>query len=213
MEAINPTKHIDYATSADNQLLELIASGKSEALEALYTRYVWVCYGRALRVVEDTYAAEEIVQDVFLKVWTSPRSYSPGRGKFSAWLYTLVHNRSIDRLRRNKRMVPTRSVQSDDFDVNEVRGVAPAKALADRTNTLFEEVWRKERGSAVHNALSRLSTPVGDAIRLAYLEGLSQREVAQRLGVPIGTIKSRTQHGIQQLRNLLDNPSGLWDVA
>src|SRR6266508_6022869 len=97
----------DCASMANTELLRSVASGKSEALEALYDRYVGACYGLALRIVADPYVAEDVVQDIFLKLWATPLSYAPERGDFSSWLLALVRNRSIDHLRQQKRVMPT----------------------------------------------------------------------------------------------------------
>jgi len=201
------------ASLEDAQLLGMIASGKCEALEALYDRYVRACYGLALRVVADPYVAEDVVQDVFLKLWTARFSYAPQEGKFSAWLLTLVRNRSIDRLRHEKRVMPVGSMSFDAFDAEEMGGITPGDILLDGPNTPYEEAWRQEQSRAVHKALSLLSTPLREVISLAYLGGLTQREVAQRLGVPLGTIKTRTQRALLQLRRLLDRESLMEDAA
>lgn len=209
----NGPNHADYASVSDAQLLSYVASGQCEALEALYDRYVSACYGLALRIVADPCVAEEIVQDVFHKVWTAPRSYAPDRGKFSAWLLTLVHNRSIDRLRHEKSIVPAGSMSFDAFDAEETGGIIPADMLPDGVNTPYEEAWRQERSRAVRKALSLLPAPQREALSLAYLGGLSQREIAHRLGVPLGTIKTRTRYGLLQLRRLLDGENLLGDAA
>src|SRR5262245_34044712 len=95
---------IRYLTSiADAHLLSLAASGEREALEALYYRYSKACFGVALKIVADPYLAEEVVQDVFLKLWAAPHGYLPERGSFATWLLTIVRNRSLDRLRKQKR--------------------------------------------------------------------------------------------------------------
>ena len=205
--------HTDYASFADAELLRLIASGNCEALEALYDRYVRACYGKALGVVVDPCVAEEIVQDIFLKLWAAPSSYVPERGKFSVWLLTLVHNRAIDRLRHEKHVMPDSALSFDAFDVEETGDVSPAEMLSDETNTPYEEAWRQEQSRAVREALSLLSASQREAISLAYLGGLTHREIAQRLGVPLGTIKTRIRCGLLHLRRLLDGESLMGDAA
>ena len=191
----------------------LVASGDSEALEALYDRYVRACYSVALRTVGDAYVAEEVVQDIFLKVWTAPHSYSPERGKFSTWLLKLAHNRSIDRLRHERRVMPDGYLECDVSDAGEMGGTTPADMLPDETSTPYEAVWRRETGIVVRKALSLLSAPQREVISLAYYGGLTQREVSLRLGVPLGTIKTRTQRALLQLRELLDKVDNLIEAA
>jgi RNA polymerase sigma-70 factor, ECF subfamily len=205
--------HTDYASFADAELLRLIASGKSEALEALYDRYVRACYGKALGVVVDPYVAEEVVQDVFLKLWAAPSSYVPERGKFPVWLLTLAHNRAIDRLRHDKHVMTGNSLPFDAFDPEETGDISPAEMLSDGANTPYEEAWRQEQSRTVRKALSLLSASQREAISLAYLGGLTQWEIAQRLGVPLGTIKTRIRGGLQHLRRLLDGQSLMEDAA
>jgi len=189
----------EYASMSDAQLLRLVASGKSEALEALYDRYVKQCYGVSLRIVADRYVAEEVVQDIYLKLWAAPLSYAPEQGKFSTWLLTLVRNRSIDYLRRGTRTIPAGSMAFD---------------TADASNAIpYDTIWRGERSRVVHRALSLLSAPLREVISLAYFGGLTQREISRRSGVPLGTIKTRTQRGLKQLRKLLAGESLVEDVA
>jgi RNA polymerase sigma-70 factor (ECF subfamily) len=202
-----------YTSAEDAQLVSLIASGDCDALEALYDRYVRACYGVALRTVGDAYVAEEVVQDVFLKVWTAPHAYDPERGKFSTWLLKTVHNRAIDRLRHERRVMPAGYLECDCYDVEEMGGVTPADIVPDETSTPYEALWRRETGIVVRKALSLLSAPQREVISLAYFGGLTQREVSLRLGVPLGTIKTRTQRALLQLRDLLDKLDGLTEAA
>jgi len=206
----NRVKHAIFASVPDAQLLAIVASGEHQAMEALYNRYSKACYGLAMKILVDPYLAEEVVQEVFLKLWTSPASYVPERGKFSAWLLTLVYNRSIDWLRQAKHSKANSSVE---LDAEVTENVTLADILPDGAITPYEEAWRQEQGRMVRGALGRLSPPEQVVISLAYLGGLTQREIAQRLGVPLGTIKSRTHRGLLQLRRLLDREELLGDAA
>lgn len=184
----------------DERLVGAIAHGDRGALEVLYDRYVSGCYGLALKIVRDPSVAEEVVQDVFMKLWVRPDSYVPERGKFSGWLLTLVHNRSIDRLRRAR----TAGQQSlVPLDLDNGSGITVADTLPDPALGPYDEVWRSEKGSIVRRALSTLPTPQREAISLAYFGGLTQKEIAEKLGEPLGTIKTRTRSGLMQLRRVL----------
>jgi RNA polymerase sigma-70 factor (ECF subfamily) len=203
----------NYASTEDAQLLSLVATGNCDALEALYDRYVRACYGVALRTVGDPGLAEEVVQDVFIKVWTAPHSYVPERGKFSTWLLKLVHNRAIDQLRHEKRVMPAGYLDFDASDDDDMGGTAPADTVPDESITPFEAAWRRETSKVVRKALGLLSAPQREVISLAYFGGLSQREVALHLGVPLGTIKTRTQRALLHMRDLLDKIEGFTEAA
>lgn len=200
----------DFATMTDVGLMSAVARDEHAALEALYDRYVNGCYGLALKIVRDPSVAEEIVQDVFLKLWTRPESYVPQRGKFSGWLLTLVHNRSVDKLRRATAGSRGASVPLDHDNGS---GLTLADTLADAAPGPYEEAWRGEKGDLVRRALNRLPASQRQAIALAYFGGLTQKEIAERLGEPLGTIKTRTRSGLQQLRRNLDYTSLLGEAG
>lgn len=195
---------------SDERLVDALAAGEREALEELYDRYVRGCYGLALKIVREPTVAEEVVQDVFMKLWSRPDSYKAERGKFSGWLLTLVHNRSVDRLRRAKsggqsNMIP--------LDLDNGSGLTPAGALPDSAPTPDEEALRQEQSEAVQTALRLLPDSQREAITLAYFGGLTQKEISERLGEPLGTIKTRTRSGLARLRHLLLGQGVLGDAA
>jgi RNA polymerase sigma-70 factor (ECF subfamily) len=146
---------------------------------------------------------------VFLKLWVKPESYVPGRGKFSGWLLTLVHNRSVDRLRRAKTGGQNNNIP---LDMDNGNGLTVADMLPDQAATPYEEAWRAEKGSIVREALKRLPASQRDAISLAYFGGLTQREIAERLGEPLGTIKTRTRSGLMALKRVLGNQGALGEL-
>jgi RNA polymerase sigma-70 factor, ECF subfamily len=195
-------EHSDYSVMSDEALMAALAAGQRAALEQIYDRYMNGCYGLALKIVRDPSLAEEIVQDVFLKLWSRPSSFTPERGKFSGWLLTLVHNRSIDKLRRGRAGVNGSSVP---LDMNNGSGITLAETLPDSSTTPFEEAWRGEKGTLLRRALTHLPEAQRQAITMAYFGGLTQKEIAERLGEPLGTIKTRTRTGLLQLRRLLAN--------
>ena len=168
----------------DEELLAQVATADSAALAELYDRYSRAAYGLALRVVRDRALAEDTVQDAFLAVWRSASSFSTSRGSARAWIMTLTHRRAVDIVRRE-----------------EVRATAP---LADgegggETVDLLLGLERQR----VRRALEALPPAQREALELAYYAGLTQSEIAARLGQPLGTIKTRTFSALARLRALL----------
>jgi RNA polymerase sigma-70 factor (ECF subfamily) len=172
----------------DEQLLAEIARGDEAALAALYDRYGRPSYGLAVRILRDSQLAQDAVQDAFLAVWRTAASFDSSRGRASAWLLTLVHRRAVDVVRREDRR---RAAPLDDAPV----------ASGDSTDETAELL---EQRRAVQAALTVLTPAEREAIELAYYGGLSQSEIAERLDVPLGTIKSRMFAGLAKLREALD---------
>ena len=190
---------LDLSPIADDQLVARIAQGDAAALEVLYDRYVRQCFGLAMRMLGDSALSEEVVQEVFLKVWTNPGSYSSQKGKFASWLLSLVHHRCIDELRRRSR---TEVALEDD----ETGGVLSTEA--DPGLEPGDQVWVMEQQRAVRDALKKIPQNQRQVLELAYYRGLSHSEIAARLGQPLGTVKTRIRLGMQSLRQLLE-PHGL----
>ncbi|MDQ6693935.1 MAG: sigma-70 family RNA polymerase sigma factor [Chloroflexota bacterium] len=184
----------------DDQLMRSIGMGQTEAFEELYDRYVRGCFGLAMKIVRDPSVAEEVVQDVFMKLWSQPGIFSPERGKFSGWLLTLVHNRSVDKLRRLKTRQGRIILPLDSEGEGEV---SLADLLPDNAPTPHEAAWTGEKGRIVRDALRLLPEPQRQAITMAYFNGLTQKEIADQLQEPLGTIKTRTRSALQQLRRAL----------
>jgi RNA polymerase sigma-70 factor, ECF subfamily len=173
---------------SDEELLAAIARGDERALGELYDRFGGVAYRLALRVLRDPALAQDAVQDAFLAAWRTAVAFDPARGKASTWLLTLVHRRAVDLVRREDRR---RAEPLDEAPV------APGDAVD-------ESVEVREERRRVQAALARLPPDQREALELAYYGGLSQSEVAERLGVPLGTVKSRMFTGLSKLRDLLD---------
>lgn len=171
----------------DDQLLAAMAGGDEAALAELYDRYGRSAYALAVRVLRDPALAQDAVQDAFLAAWRTAASFDPKRGKASTWLITLVHRRSVDVVRREERR---RAAPLDDAPV-------PSGDSTDET------VEIREQRRAVQSALGELGAAEREALELAYYGGLSQSEIAERLGVPLGTIKSRMFGGLAKLRDAL----------
>lgn len=170
----------------DARLMLRVAQGDERALLTLYDRYAPRVFGLALRILGERMAAEEVTQDTFLKAWTRARSYSPARGKVLSWLLTIARRTALDRLRLDKRR-PDRDNPLDPEDL--------WRGLADPRSATEESRWR-----ALHFALLDLPAEQRQVIALAYFYGMSQREIAGYLGLPIGTVKTRLRLGMEKLR-------------
>jgi RNA polymerase sigma factor (sigma-70 family) len=172
---------------SDEEVLEAIATGDDSALGELYDRFGRVAYRLAYRILRDQALAEDAVQEAFLTVWRSAQGYRRERAKAGTWVLTLVHRRAVDLVRREDRR------RAETLD--EAR--EPASASVD------EEAGLRDRRAAVQAALTQLPDDQRQALELAYYGGLTQSELADRLGVPLGTIKSRMFAGLGRLRELL----------
>jgi RNA polymerase sigma factor (sigma-70 family) len=172
---------------SDEALVALVARSDDEALAALYDRFGRVAYGLALRVVRDPDLAEDVVQEAFLAVWRSAGRFVAERGKARTWVLTLVHRRAVDLVRR------------EELRRAEPLAAAP-EASAEGTD---EQAWLGLQRAHVQQALKKLPDQQREAIELAYYGGFTQAELADRLGEPLGTIKSRMFTGLARLRDLL----------
>ena len=175
------------AELSDESLLEAVARGDETALATLYDRYGRVAYGLAFRVLRDRSLAEDAVQEAFLQVWRSAAQFRPERAKAGTWLLTFVHRRAVDLVRREERR---RTEPAEAAPV-------PAGPGAD------EDAEVRSKRAIVQDALRRLPHEQREAIELAYYGGYTQSELAERLGEPLGTIKSRMFAGLTRLRGLL----------
>jgi RNA polymerase sigma factor (sigma-70 family) len=177
----------DLAHLSDEALVALVARGDDGALAELYDRYGRVAYGVALRVLRDAALAEDAVQEAFVALWRTAARFVPERARASTWLLTLVHRRAVDAVRREQRRRTEPLEHAAD----------PATAGADDDALLRFE---RER---VQGALAQLPDAQREALELAYFGGFTQAELADRLGQPLGTIKSRMFSGLRRLAELL----------
>lgn len=190
----------DLAHLSDEALVALVARGDDRALAELYDRLGRVAYGLALRIVRDRALAEDVVQDAFLAVWRSASRFLAERGRARTWVLMLVHRRAVDLVRREepRRGEPLESVPAETGEATE------------------DEAWLRLERERVHSALRRLPDPQREAIELAYFGGFTQSELAERLGEPLGTIKSRMFAGLARLRELLEDTGveeGPWSTT
>jgi RNA polymerase sigma-70 factor (ECF subfamily) len=187
-----------HAHLSDEALVALVARGDEDALAELYDRTNRVAYGLALRVLRDERHAEDAVQEAFLQVWRSASTFRAERAKASTWILTLVHRRAVDLVRREERRQA--EPLADDAEVGQA---------AEQTE---EAAWLRFERERVQSALRQLPDVQREALELAYYGGFSQSELADRLGVPLGTIKSRMFAGLARLRELLDDSEreGSW---
>jgi RNA polymerase sigma-70 factor (ECF subfamily) len=182
---------------SDEALVALVARGDETALAELYDRVGRVAYGLAYRVLRDDRLAEDAVQEAFLAVWRTAARFTAERAKASTWILTLVHRRAVDLVRREER----RRAEPLDDETRDAATTDSAEAAA----------WLGFERDRVQAALKLLPDAQREAIELAYYGGFSQSELAERLGQPLGTIKSRMFAGLARLRELLDDAEeGSW---
>lgn len=182
---------------ADSELLARSARGDADALAALYDRHAAAAFALAMRMCRSRPAAEEICQEAFLSVWRSADRYDPARGSARTWLLGVVHNRAIDHLRRSATRDRLRA--SDD-------GITERVPAPERTDA---QAAQHEEAAAARAALDGLPPTQRQAVELAYFAGLTHTEIAVRLRVPTGTVKSRIRLALHKLREqLIAAPDG-----
>ncbi len=184
----------DQTTVSDADLITLVTQGDQAALEALYERYSRAVYSFSLRIVGDAQVAEEILQEVFVRAWQQGGSFQTARGSLITWLLSITHNLSIDEVRRRKR----RPQKAESEEPESILAMLPDESLG-----VEEEVWLSSLRVSIQNALQQLPAAQREAIELAYFQGLTQREIAETLGEPLGTIKTRMRLGMLKLREQL----------
>jgi RNA polymerase sigma-70 factor, ECF subfamily len=178
---------------SDEQLMARLSGPEVEAaISTLYDRYSRTVFGVGLKILGDRSLAEELVQEVFLKVWRSSGTFDPSRGSFSTWLYRVTRSVALDLYR--KRASRVRQVSDGALHI------AAARDSSDDPQEIIDESWLSWR---VSRALEVLDAPHREVIDLAYFGGLSQREISIRTGVPLGTVKTRTASAYRSLRKEL----------
>ncbi|HEY7133053.1 MAG TPA: sigma-70 family RNA polymerase sigma factor [Candidatus Limnocylindrales bacterium] len=185
---------------ADRAVLALVTAGQLDALQELYDRYRVMAYSIAYRITTDASLAEDVVQDAFLGVWRNAGRYVEGRGSVKTWLLSIVHHRAVDAVRRRR---PTSELPERE-DVP-----PPQLTLPDVWADVAADLDRAE----IFRALATLPDVQREAIELAYWGGLTQQEIAERTGAPLGTVKSRVRLGLLALRRALTGEGFSPDAA
>jgi len=199
----------------DAALVREVAAGSQSALGDLYDRYVDAVYAAANRLTSDRHIAEEVVQETFLALWNRAELFDPKIGSLAAWLHTIARNRTVDRLRaagRRPNLIPLSSAAGED----EQAGAALDRLVAAGTviggarvgNGPEGELAATELRQVLRDALAELPDAERTAIVLAYREELTQTEIAERLGWPLGTVKTRTRRALLRLRGALAEELG-----
>ena len=186
-DAVAPGRPVSTVEDDDRQVLARVANGELNALEALYDRYRVMAYSIALRVTGDASLAEDVLQDAFLGAWRHAGRYVEGRGSVKTWLLAIVHHRAVDAVRRRR---PTNALP-------ETEDVTPAALTVP---DLWGDVAAGLDADTVRAALDVLPDVQREAIELAYFGGLTQIEIADRTGAPLGTVKSRVRLGLLAMR-------------
>lgn len=173
-----------------SRLIQAAGRGDQHSFAELYDAAGSRVHGLVLRVLRDHAQAEEVTQEVFLQVWRTAASFNPARGSALSWLLTLAHRRAVDRVRS----AAAQSRRDQDYESLQ------AQTPFDSTAELAEGRWEAAR---VRSALDELTPPQRSAVELAFYDGLTHREVSERLGVPLGTAKTRIRDGLRRMRDQL----------
>lgn len=183
-----------YDIEGEIELLRRIGEGDQDSFATFYDHYSAILFSIAFRVLNDQTGAQDVLQDVFVQIWGKARTYDSTRGKPLTWAVTMTRNKAIDRLRARQR----RSRLKDEVE----RETRPEDPAGDQS--ALDEVTSREQGELVREAVSGLPEDQRIAIEMAYFSGLTQTEIAERLGAPLGTVKARIRRGMMKLRDSLD---------
>ena len=178
-------------------MFEHIVDGDEAALSALYGRYAGMLYAMVLRILNDTGAEEEVLQDLFLQVWRGAGRFDASHGTLAAWLLVMGRSRALSRLRTRNR-----------WKVIEHSGEFSFESVPSQQD-LEDETMRMQLSERLREALATLPLKQREAVELAYFEGMTQAEIAARTGSPLGTVKSRVRGAIQTLRESFEDESML----
>ena len=179
----------DATVLSDGDLWVRLRERDMASLEALYARYGGYVYALALRMLGRSEEAEEVVQDVFWQLWKNESQYDPARAAFRTWLFAITRSRCLDRLRRHRRHVTSE--------------LPPASGLGSASSDPEQEAILAERQKHVVEAFQALPEPQRRVLAMGFFSGLTHREIAARLGEPLGTVKSRIKMGMDKLKDSL----------
>ena len=177
-----------YPLLADEDLISLVGDGDAEAFALLYDRHSRAAYSLAYRLMNGRQAAEDLLQDSFIKVWRSAVGYRVGRGSVRTWILSIVRNRAVDQFRSEASRRRTR---------DEVEASTPTSYPSEA----FAETWRNTQQEQMREALKMLPQEQLRILELAYFSGYTHVEIAERLSLPLGTVKGRMRLGLEKLRN------------
>ena len=183
----------DESQQRDQELISRIREADEDAFRGLFSRYAPSARALAQRIVRQPTLAEEIVQEAFLSIWETPDGYDPRRGSVRSWLMTTVHHRAVDAVRREEAQRRRTEEAAGDTVV----------LVQDPADQIVEDVGRPQEREAILRALDGLPAEQRQVIELMYFDGLTQAKIADRLQLPLGTIKSRTLLGMRRLRTSL----------
>lgn len=200
----------DRASADDLALVQAVAAGSEDALATLYDRHVQSLYAAVRRFVDDRQLAEEVVQETFLTLWNRAETFDPASGSLGAWLHAIARNRAVDRLRaagRRPRLVSLAPVaDGDDPELAQLERAAlagRAVGVSDPPEDPAAAIDTVELRAAVRAALDEMPETERQVLLLAYRDGLTQSEIADRLGWPLGTVKTRTRRALRRMRAVL----------
>jgi RNA polymerase sigma factor (sigma-70 family) len=181
----------DIGDARDRALLRRVARGQEEAFRELFDKYAPTARALALRILRRPFLADETVQEAFLALWRNPQGYERDRGSVRAWLMSTVHHRAVDLVRR------------EEAHRRRMEGALPGPVPEDPAEQAIQAVWVREERAAVRAALEDLPAEQRHVIDLVYFEGLTQSQVAERTGLPLGTVKSRVLLAMRRMRAAL----------
>ena len=191
VERFVETGAVNYARLADEELMQAVQAGDAMAFETIYDRHGGAAFSLAYRIVGTRSAAEDATQDAFLAIWRSRVRYQPARGSVRNWILGIVHNRTIDALRRNQVHAKRRA---------DAEGLEERKAAAELTDV---EAFRRDDQRKVRAAIETLPEAQLRVIELAYFGGFTHSQIAEMLDEPVGTVKGRMRLGLEKLRHEL----------
>lgn len=191
---LDPTEMTDVSQAHDRDLIRRLGDRDEEAFRGLFARYAPTAHALAKRVIRQPHLAEEIVQEAFMAVWRNPASYDAERGSVKSWLMGMVHHRAVDLVRREE-SYRRRAEDSIPQVIHEV---------TDHAEDVAQEVGLPEERRIVRSALDELPAEQREVLTLMYFDGLSQSQIAERTGLPLGTVKSRTLLGMRRMRTSLE---------
>ncbi len=193
-------QHIPFSIEelSDEALIQALALGVLWSLEVLYQRYARLLYSVAYRMIPDHEIAEDLLQETFVALWQKAGSYSSRFGSVRSWLVSIMRHRAIDQLRKVRARADFKITPLDELVTDENLAAPDA----------WEEAWKSIQGAQVRNALKMLSQEQRAVIELAYFQGWTQAEIAERYQIPLGTVKARIRLGLMRLKHLLEQMEG-----